>query len=270
MVGWKFDTPNPIVAYTVGIEFDRAIDDASLRRVMALHSQLRRELPRKVEQQSFTVNFGFQPPQSVAPNLGGVVFDSLKPDGSVLHSLTITRNSCSYMTSNYTRWAEYWPVAERLIGSVCKEIEEMTNISAFVLVGNNKFHWTRSQAPDLGQLLKSESIYIAQNLLLRQSACHSFHGYQTILEGDSAEQIDNINVVLGNDPMLGWASELTFHHRRTLRLPVSCTIAMQATGDGSRSMAARILDEMHSLNNTLAKATLSDEILADIPGLGSP
>jgi len=175
---WRFNEPNPIVGYTVGIEFKKPLTPPTLRRISGLHGQLKRELPRRSEQQAVTIQMGGSPQMPAHAELSGVVFDRLKPDGNPQQALSVSQAVATYMTSDYTRWAEFWPVADRLLRAVGDIVLAETAVRAVLLMANNRFEWAGTPGNiDVASLLKKDPRYVAQHVLDCTGPCHSFHGY---------------------------------------------------------------------------------------------
>lgn len=265
---WKFEGPNPIVAYTVGAELSGPVSHDALRRLVALHPKIVRELPRKVEQQSVTFGFGIAPIPPSRSELGGVVFDYLKPDGSTSAALQITQNVVTFMKSEYTRWVEYWPLSERMLGFAADQIGSQPPVNSFIVIAVNKFFWSVREEPiDVKSLFRERSGYLADNILGRHKPCHSFHGFLTEMDSPPGNRIDNINVAISTAPDGGWMSEVTFHHRFVMQDGATGLGAALQQRDGGCSLAEEAISHMHRLNNELAEAILAPDVVERIPGL---
>lgn len=100
---WTFASPNPIVAYSVGVLLERPLSPKVVREISVAHGRFKRELPRRVEQQALTFQVNAPPGQPPELALGGVVFDKLYPDGRAQTALTVNRSVITYMVAEYTR-----------------------------------------------------------------------------------------------------------------------------------------------------------------------
>jgi hypothetical protein len=75
-----------------------------LKQISALHPQFKRELPRRVEQQALTFQVGAGPGPVPRADIGGVVFDEVGRDGSILSGLSVVQATASFMVAEYSRW----------------------------------------------------------------------------------------------------------------------------------------------------------------------
>jgi hypothetical protein len=270
MGDWTFDGPNPIVSYTVGLEFDRALSSATLRQISALHGSIKRDLPRRIEQQAITFQMGIGVPAGVGgsqgprPDLGGVVFDHLLPDGKALSSLGVSQGTVQYMLSQYSRWAEFWPVAERLLAIVGNVALQEVAVRAVQLIANNRFVASDTKI-ELPNLIK-QSAYIAPHVLKCSNPCHSFHGYQVANAEPPGQRIDNVLLSVGYTAEGKAFAELNFN----LRLILNEAITEAATlfrQNRLGSLLASTLEKLHGLNNTLIRDILVEGVSTSIPGL---
>jgi uncharacterized protein (TIGR04255 family) len=179
MSGWLYDEANPIASFTVGAELAGAISPSFVRKISARHHLFKRELPRKLEHPFFLFPMPGMPIQPAQNQIAGVVFDSVNQDGSVARSLTVGPNQVAYMTASYTRWKEFLPVWERLLGEMFQLLIGGPPVSAFLLTAVNRFQrqGDSSQQGTLESLLNQKSRLFAPNILTTSEDCHSFHGY---------------------------------------------------------------------------------------------
>ena len=74
-----------IKSVSFAVELDGPLDKDAFAEVSSLHPKLQQKLPRKIENTGFLINVdsskGLQTTTST-PELSGVVFDRLKPDGT--------------------------------------------------------------------------------------------------------------------------------------------------------------------------------------------
>jgi uncharacterized protein (TIGR04255 family) len=266
MPEWTYEGPNPIVGYAVGFQLRQPLVSEVLRKVSALHGRFRRELPRRVEQQALTFQVGGGPQSQPSVEMGGVTFDYLKPDGSTRAALIVLQRSVSYMVSDYSRWLEFWPVAERMLTEVGRAALPETAVEGLTLVANNRFEWSgRSDDGRLATLLRAQPSYVADHILDCAGACHSNHGYFATNEDPPGQRLDNINLAVfiqANSKLL----HLDFDIRLTLTEPVA-DMGMLFDGSSGPSFLARSLDSLHNLNKCLMSKVLLESVAESIPGL---
>ncbi len=277
MPSWTYEGLNPIVGYTVGIEFARPLSPATIRQISALHGRFfKQELPRRVEQQAVTIQMGtFGQPMNVAvppaqPELGGVIFDSLLPDGRTRSALAVNQAAATYSTSQYTRWVEFCPVAERLLTEVGRIALHEVPAQGLLLIVNNRFQWPAADTVDISELIRSEPKYVAPFILQCRGPCHSFHGYSISQFDPPGKRIDNILLSLSSLPEGTMALDLNFN----LRLHFAQAIAdpdelFESAARKDDSNLARALWKLHELSKALLRDTLLDSMTKSIQGLTS-
>jgi uncharacterized protein (TIGR04255 family) len=269
MAEWEFTGPNPIVGYTVGLEFEKQLSAQAFRQISALHGQFKRELPRRIDQQAVTFRIGAGPTPTPTPqfDIGGVTFDSLNPDGTIKTALSAVQNSVSYMVSDYRRWVEFWPVAERVLTDVVTPALNESAVQALTLVANNHFVWNgNAEEMDIRTLLRGAPKYVAEHILQCRGACHSHNGYTVTNVNPPGTRVDNVILVVG--PLVEGRQplELNFSIRLSLRDPIGDRDEL-LTGAPGTSFMARTLDSLHNLNKGLMRELLLDSVVAGIPGL---
>jgi len=124
---WIFDEPNPVTKFIISMEMRDPIASGILRQISEIHGRFRQELPRKIEQQMLTLPLPLQPfgtlvaqQINVPQQLGGLIFDFVGPIGIKLRALNIIQNRVIYMTAQYNRWEETWPLARRILSECGK------------------------------------------------------------------------------------------------------------------------------------------------------
>jgi uncharacterized protein (TIGR04255 family) len=274
---WSFQGSNPITGYTVGLELNGVLPSDVLARVSALGQSFVNDLPRKVEQQAF--GFGFPFPtilgQSPPPNriINGVLFDALERDGTALRQLSVLPNSVTYNTLRYERWKEYWPLPERLLGTVARVILPDVAVSAFMLNAANRFTLSedRSDMP-VNELIRDGCKFVSPDILNKRAPCHSFYGFVSPSKDPPGQMIDNVNVAVtevGASDSKRWA-DVNISFRLLLASPISNYASLFTEAPDQPSEVTRIFRILHDLNNKLFVEILKQEICDSIPGLPRP
>ena len=269
---WKVidPNPNPIVGYTVGFEYQRPLDEASLVALSDAHGQFRRELPRRNEQRAVTLLQLGGPPLSVGPHpLAGVAFSSFRPDGTIGKTLSAVQQTISFMIADYQRWAEFWPQAERLLRVMADHGPKELPVIALLLNANNRFEWSSSdEPPDLRLILREDSVYVAPHLLTCRDAAHSFHGFVDIHAEPPGTRLDNIMIASIPAKQGSTHLDVNFSFRLQLESPFRTAAEMFVAKDSDPWSSLRIgLESLHQLNNRLFCATIAPSIVERIPGL---
>jgi len=268
---WKFEGTNPIVGYTVGFEIAGILSPDALLQISALGPSLAKDLPRKVDQQAVTFQMGSSSPIPVR-SIGGVVFDELARDGTVLKQLVVTPNSVTYRTARYERWLEYWPTAERLLNQIADVVLRHAGISGFVINAANKFTLTGDQSSlPFDELIRPGCEFIAPNLLGKKGPCHCFYGFMIESSDPPGRRIDNVNFSVGAKPEnveSNWV-DLIINLRLVLNNPI--TERGPLFGKGVDALphrpASDVLERMHAANNDLFAGILTKDLCDIIPGI---
>jgi uncharacterized protein (TIGR04255 family) len=273
---WCYNGPNPIINYAVAVEFRAPLPQTTLKAISTGHAKVRGDLPRRVEQPSITfqmagpqLRFGGAPlTPTPIQGLGGVIFDTLNPDGTMRAALAVNPMSVTYMTSHYPRWVEFWPVAERLFEVVVEMISPAPQISSLTLNAINKFRPCESAvAPLLDSLISRHSPYIAPNLLTSKGFGHSFHGF--VKDSVDPDGQTTINVNVGWSPGADKKTEvdITFQLRRSFVSPLSAATVFDQGGGISCELLGTLFLDLHKQNNQMFQEVVDHRICSQIPGL---
>lgn len=169
-----------IVEVVLGLTTKRPFTNDEIELVARSHDKWKNKLPRISKTQALEFVFGDVPlpPQVQMPPLsGGVVFDRVKPDGTLDWRLKVENNTIFVNCLSYTRWAEVWPQARALLSDVCELVVGKSNeISGAVLQYIDIFEW--KDAPekyDPSQALRPGS---PQLLTAQRAMDHLWHSHQ--------------------------------------------------------------------------------------------
>jgi uncharacterized protein (TIGR04255 family) len=271
MPEWSFEEPNPIQHCSIAVWFVAPVPPATIREIAAMHGQFKRDLPRKVEQQALTLQLNMSPgqvPTAPVPELGGIVFDYINPTGLSARALTVAQNSVTYSTQTYTRWAEFWPLADRLISTTAAHIAKTNPVAAFVLEFHDRFQWNgEPDAMDFKLLLRADSPYIPANFLSQHGLAHSTHGWLSRDEAASTVRIDNVNVIVADQPSDGRGCTVAISHRLHFDTPLLLSEELFQNSEQTKSLFGKSANAMHVLNKQLLRASLADYMIERIPGL---
>jgi len=276
MTAWSFQAPNPITNFLVGIEFSGPIPSPTLKAISALHTQFKRELPRKVEQPNFTFPFpGFPALQAPGPQqlsvqqqIGAVSFDQIKDDGSVIQALAVGPNNVTFMKASYSRWEEFQPISDRLVKTISEIALQFVSATGVILTAMNRFEWRGDGKPDLGKLLNPAPKYVAPNMLSCNEHCHSFHGFLRQLTTPlDAQYIQNININTADGPEAEKIVNIAFSHRTIFPAPIGLGSNLFSSTPGTRGLFQKLCDLMHESNNQLFVDVVHPDISTTIPGL---
>ena len=278
---WVFDDPNPVTRFIISMEMRDPITSGMLRQISEIHGRFRQELPRKIEQQMLTLPLPLQPfGRLVAPRidvpqqLGGLVFDFVGPIGTTVRALNVIQNRVIYMTTQYNRWEETWPLARRLLSECGKVIITSNPIAGMLVEYQSDYHWEGDNKDlSLAGFIRPDSDLLPSSFIGRTAAAHSFNGWtERPSDKPVGLRVDNINVSIAETPdkpgdrtTARWRTQIAVQHRLIFDAPIADSQQFFG-GDGDAVLSA-CAERMHELNKNLVRRVLADAMIARIPGL---
>ena len=263
MPGWTFEEPNPITRCAIQLALAGPLRPATLREIAAMHSQYKRELPRKVEQPMLTLPITGGPlPFSPSRDLGVVIFDFINPIGQSARGLAVSPNFVNYFTTSYTRWEEFWPFASRLLRDVCGRALVAAPMASLNLEYHDRFKWEGAKEDlDLGLLFSENSRYLPSWFLAQRGICHNYEGWGAHeADPQAGRRIDNLNVaVTKSSDEDTFICTVVISNSKQFYTPVDIT--------GFNEIFERLMNEMHSRNKRMLSAVLNKKIEERLPGL---
>lgn len=134
-----------IIEVVFGLTFNRPLQQVEIERVIAQHGRWKEWLPRLQRQEGISFSFGafgFGGGQQIAFPSSGVVFDRLRPDGSLDWRLRVEGQNIFVNCLLYTRWAEIWPQVRGLQALVLNIIDAQDLlITQLILQYIDVFEW---------------------------------------------------------------------------------------------------------------------------------
>jgi uncharacterized protein (TIGR04255 family) len=280
---WVFDDPNPVTKFIISMEMRDLIASDILRQISEIHRRFRQELPRKIEQQMLTLPFppqpfgGLAPPQINAPQqLGGLVFDFVGPIGTTLRALNIIQNRIIYMTTQYNRWEETWPLARRLLSECGRIIMTSNPTKGLLLEYQSAYYWNgENNNFSLVDFIRPNSDLLPSSFIDRTAAAHSFNGWTERPNDEPVgTRVDNINVSIAETPdqpgeaqTVRWRAHIAVQHRLIFDAPIGDS--QRFFGDDADAVLSACANRMHELNKNLVRRVLADTMIARIPGLAN-
>jgi uncharacterized protein (TIGR04255 family) len=236
------------------IEFQRPLEGPAFRAASALAKQLKSELPRKQEKRAVTFTFSESGEVSsggrAVDDLGGVIFDRLRPDGEQELVLNFAPTHMAVINSQYEGWTQAWSVARNLLDLGWAAISQYTEISAFGLEYVDRFHWSGSVDEVMpAELFSADCPYIPSNCLSLSGPWHSFHGFYR------EDQLMNINTQFTVSDA-GAEAAITLNHK------------ISGRWSGAKIFSDGLVDEMmsrmHSLNKDVFRSMIVERIAREI------
>lgn len=146
------------------------------------HDRFKSELPRLNRSQTVELFLGEGPPP---PNLqipvptAGVMFERIKPDGTLEWRLNVSSNSLTVNCLAYTRWGEVWPRACRHMAEAARIVgggnQRVTNLTLQYI---DIFEWHGTEEPyDIGLLLRVGTGAVPSDIGKRGVLWHLHQGW---------------------------------------------------------------------------------------------
>lgn len=174
--------------------FSQEIGEEAMAEIRKVGKQLEDELPGAHELQSLSVAMGNVPwANPRVPPHAGFVFQRSHPDGSTESEVRCDRNSLSFRSSHYTRWAEIWGRALKYFREFAP-IYGKSDVSAVSLTFVDKFVWSESPTTcRAGQLLRLGSRYLPPHVYEIDDLWHSHTG-AFLRPNSRTKRLINVNV----------------------------------------------------------------------------
>lgn len=273
-----------IVQASFALELTAPASPPTIRELLALHSKLKDEYPRRRETRGRTFNIPADAleiedlrPQVGQPVLAGFSFDSLRSDGNVERSITLNEKTLTITRADYERWHKTWPEVRTIFALMLPILLERADVITFHLQYQNRFVWEG----DLGAfrtdiLFRKGSRFLAPNVFDAPELWHSNHGYFTYPDQPSKHQLlstSDVQVVLpervGVNTDVSWSlvAEVRLNHRVIHGVeraggrgkPIATVEEALANGDGN-GLVDHYMEEMHTRNNWLLARLINDEM----------
>ena len=167
---------------TLGVQFDRPLDDASIERIQSASSAFAESLPGKNELRSIGLSIG---PQGMSPLVSsssnapdGFVRTRVAPNGVVEKELRVERSGIVFRTTAYTRWASVWSEARGYFSTVMGAAAGTASLSSYSVQYVDKFVWLGDASncrPE--QLIRPGSEFVCPVIYSTRDLWHSHSGF---------------------------------------------------------------------------------------------
>lgn len=179
------------VLFTVQVERPLTDEALSKARQIAAVFKTTSELPAIRELQGFTINLGVGAPM---PIHNGFMLYRTGPDGAPEKELRVERNSITFRTMSYSRWANIWDEAKKYLAPVIPIFLDSNRVTGISLNIFDKFIWHGNKETCRAEyLLSSESKYICHHIFESEDLWHSHTG-SFIKINDQTKRLININI----------------------------------------------------------------------------
>jgi uncharacterized protein (TIGR04255 family) len=229
----------------------------------ALHSALKKVLPKFGEQQQLIVNFpgdsNFINQSFPQPGLlNGVTFEKIKPDGEAELGLNIQGNNLFIVCGDYTRWLDVVARVNSVIGIISAWLNQYVVISNFTLqyIDEFKVSFDDNIFRPLTDLFVTDAPYLVTNFKNLQQEFHSHHGFFSDPDFEIAGRLlTNVNVnVSAVKNYQNVQIQTTHKYQSFAHLKL-----VEQTGELTQLMS-RAYEYLHQENKKVLGSMLTDEV----------
>ena len=276
---WEWNGSIPLQRCGITLEVDPPLLQVEILSIGRSHKLFKAVLPRRSEQNFLTVQLGSGMVNASQPGASsGWLFELSTDTGKQRKSLAVAPLAITFLTFEYSRWAEVWSEVETLLRSVLGATSEAHRIKALNVDFINRFFWLGDPPSALMRGLLKESAYLPLNALAINSLWHSHHGFIRLVEAEEGgEFLENINVQAVNATFADPEDDLNPGSvRRCLDTVLSYRFIPTAGAEikvspddvvASVVVVGRRLSQMRDRNKAVLRDLLLPEIVDRVPGL---
>lgn len=252
-----------IKSVSFGLEWQEPLQVEDLTVLSALHAKVSDKLPRvqHLQELAIRVVVATTEPERAAPakpQLAGLLFDALQPNGEPAWSLRIHKTFLAVSCHDYSRWDEIWDSARGLMAPFVPILARDRGISVIGLQYVDQFNVTGD--PDAFRardLLREGSRLVPENVFGLDGLWHAHHGYFEQHASPTAHRRLNsveVDVIDMNDTRL---IQISTAHRAILDEPAANGARLLNNQDGGELQHYMI--ELHNTNKALLRDLLNEE-----------
>lgn len=248
------------------VEFNVPLEPKVFQEISLLHANFKEDLPRKAEEQAVVVNLDptspGSPVRSASPEIGGIVFDRLAPDGRQEWALKVQPGLAQVLCSNYERWSSVWAKAENFFKVVLPVIHKHNRvISAVGLQYIDEFIWEGSKSElEPSALFQKDSIYLVPNSYEMNDLWHCHHGF-FVDSSDPAphKRLNNINIDISDSAENKRVVRISTTHRSILKQAIQTYVSVVDAEKTGNTIDAH-MSAMHDENKSMLGKLLNNEM----------
>ena len=214
-------------------------------------------------------------PVPVRPQLGGFIFDSLKPDGDVERSISLMDTKLSIMRADYQSWERTWGDARETFVLMLPVLLERSAVVSFHLQYHDRFICGgEHEHSSPRKVLRPESHWLTPKVFEAGELWHSHYGFFEYPDQPHRHQL--LNVVetqlipvenVQDDLKTELAIDVKQNHRvihgveRAGGHPDEAKTAEEILGvEGGTGLIDAYMDEMHDRNKQILAQLINDEM----------
>lgn len=244
-----------LIEAVFGLVLDRPWSPTDVASVKNADGQWRTLLPKVNDVTTHQIVFGspgFQFPVNAPAT--GVVYERVKPDGTIEWRMAIDQNSVIINCLCYTRWKLIWPQVLNLLRQVVSSVGATeSKVTGILFQTVDSFFWEGDRLEyAVDSLLDLSGGFVPGSLLDRGQLWHLHQGwFSSASAGLSGRLLNRINIDAVETDVLEVKIDTTLHNN--LEKSVSLSDILSA---GSK--IEREFDVLHSENKNLLKKFLSE------------
>ena len=289
-------TPRPwnenghaIVQAEFAVDLGAPVTPPAIREILSLYPKVRERYPRRQELNAVQIaalgTGGVTPPTVPGEmQLGGFIFDSLKPNGETERSITLVANRFSVMRADYEGWDRSWGEAREIFVLMLPVLLERSSVIGFHLQYHDRFVWDGERCRFRAEMVfRKNSRWLAPNVFEAKDLWHSHHGFFEYPEEPHNHQLLNVLEAQFSPLASPWGgsdtefvADVKLNHmavhgiERTGGRPVEARTVNDIFGSGDGSGLLDIyMRGMHDRNKLILSQTINDE-MCDRIGLSRP
>ena len=258
----------------------------TIRELLALHSKIKEDYPRRKETKGRMIGFRADTLEDEAfhPEIGeavlaGFTLDSLRADGQVVRSITLSDKKLSIVRADYDSWKKTWGEVREIFVLMLPVLLERLDVVAFQLQYHDRFVWEGERMDFRADMIfRRGSEFLTPNIFEMRDLWHSNHGYFEYPDQPHKHQLLNVADVqvvppesAGLDPEPWLLAEMKMNHRtfhgveRAGGQATPIKTAEEVLGAaGATGLIDAYMNEMHGKDKGLLARLINDDMCAMI------
>ncbi len=108
----------------------------------------------------------------------GLSYQYYNPDGSIRQSLKFEGNRIVYLVSEYSKWAEIWPLTKKILEPIYNYLSSTNSVRSFSTEYLNLFVFGEEYfSMDISSILRSNNMLVPSHIFDRKLNWHAHTGY---------------------------------------------------------------------------------------------
>ena len=247
------------------IEWTQSLTNEQLQSIKSIHSQLLPFFEKVAEAKAITINLSaandLAPIASNSSDLGGIQFIGKLmsfPPGQPSQLIQASRENCSIIINDYSRWNQVWENVEKWINLIKNSIPSI-GVKSVSLQYTDALHWRNDpKLLNISDVFSKNTVYLPSHVFSSRSLWHVHQGFfsdESII-GSNRRLLENINI-----------SHVENNSQRTFIIVTSHKAILDSPiwDSGEFSMTIKeIMPILHNRNKNILTNILSEEVCSKI------